>query len=168
MPVLLVVGTINRYPAPGPDWDVIHVDASTRGIWDADVGQQVPIDVVADMRDLPFPDESVDRIQCWHTLEHVNEQGGRDAVAEFARVLRPGGVLDIRVPDMEYVRTIPVRDALPMIYGDQAMMPDADLNVHRWGYTRRSLRGLVDDFGFLVSEKKPRQADEIHFRCHLP
>lgn len=149
----LVVGTINRYVAP-EGWKYVHVDASDRGIWDPETKRLVPIDVQADMRDLPFEDASVDRIQCWHALEHVNEQGGWDAVAEFARVLRPGGTLDLVVPDLGGLRFENVEESLSYIYGQQFEMKDAELNLHRWGYVEASLRRLLSVSGFGTIRRK--------------
>jgi SAM-dependent methyltransferase len=45
---------------------------------------------------LPFPDDSIDQIVVIDYLEHVQED--KDAVEEFRRVLKPGGVLIINVP----------------------------------------------------------------------
>lgn len=164
MPLMLVVGCINKYPPLGPGWTVTHVDLSDRGIWDAEQGRNVPINVQADMRDLPFPDASVDRVQSWHALEHVNEQGGRDTIREFARVLKPGGVLDIRVPDLAILcRTNRIEDRLPLIYGEQGNGPDAHLNAHQWGYTPRTLTALLKEHGFRPARLlKPEHDDEIH------
>lgn len=53
-------------------------------------------DVVADIIDLPFPDETFDLIICAHVLEHVPDD--RRAMREFARVLTPGGVAILLVP----------------------------------------------------------------------
>ena len=160
---MAVIGTINLYRPPAPGWQVVHVDASDRGVWDAANGRSVPVDVVADMRSLPFADGSVDRIQCWHALEHVNEQGGRDAIREFARVLTPEGVLDVRVPDLNFVRQADdIERVLPLLYGEQAEMSDADLNCHRWGYTIRSLGRLLAEHGFVCEQKKAEYPDEIH------
>ncbi len=166
----LIVGTINLYRAP-EGWEHVHVDASHRPIWDARIPGPVPIDVVADMRTLPFAVSSVQRIQCWHALEHVNRQGGADAVGEFARVLEPGGILDLRVPDMEWCFDQPVSEALHVVYGDQKEMPGAELNVHRWGYTPVSLAKLVSTHGFTfdrVNGRAGHNGDEIYIegvRC---
>lgn len=46
--------------------------------------------------DLPFADSSVDRIIATHVLEHV--PAPQDALAEWVRVLRPGGVLSVILP----------------------------------------------------------------------
>ncbi|HST16137.1 MAG TPA: class I SAM-dependent methyltransferase [Gaiellaceae bacterium] len=43
----------------------------------------------ADVRELPFADGAVDAVTCNHTLYHVDDRDR--AVAELARVLRPGG-----------------------------------------------------------------------------
>ncbi len=59
--------------------------------------------VRADLLALPFPDESVDRVIASEVLEHIPDDA--TALAEIARVLRPGGVFaafwndaDVRVP----------------------------------------------------------------------
>lgn len=46
---------------------------------------------------LPFPDESFEQVICTETLEHVPDD--RAVLPELLRVLRPGGVLAISVPD---------------------------------------------------------------------
>lgn len=163
MPVMAVVGTINVYKPPGPDWSVVHVDLSARGIWDPDLSRCVPVDVVADMRALPFDDGSIDRIQSWHALEHVNAQGGRDAIKEFARVLAHDSVLDLRVPDLNYVlRQEHIEPVLHLIYGDQTHMADAEMNVHRWGYTWTSLTALLTEHSFTAERVEAEYPDEIH------
>ena len=53
-------------------------------------------DVRADLTDLPFPDGRFDVVLSSHVLEHVRDDGA--AIAEFARVLRPGGWAAIMVP----------------------------------------------------------------------
>lgn len=53
-------------------------------------------DVQADLRQLPFDDGSYDFVYASHVLEHVDDD--RRALAEIARVLRPGGVAILPVP----------------------------------------------------------------------
>lgn len=45
---------------------------------------------------LPFPDDTFDRIICSEVFEHIPDDRG--AMAELARVLRPGGILAATVP----------------------------------------------------------------------
>jgi SAM-dependent methyltransferase len=54
------------------------------------------IDLRADLCALPFPSDTVDGILCEMVLEHVPD--ALDAIAEFHRVLKPGGRLYIAVP----------------------------------------------------------------------
>lgn len=47
--------------------------------------------ITADAAALPFPDASFDAVIAMHMLYHVDDQ--QEAIAEFHRVLRPGGML---------------------------------------------------------------------------
>lgn len=47
-------------------------------------------------RDLPFEDNSIDRVIATHVLEHVPDPVA--ALTEWARVIRPGGVLSLILP----------------------------------------------------------------------
>ena len=58
-------------------------------------------DVQADMRMLPYDTNTVDRIFCHHVLEHIPHIEFERALKEFHRVLKPDGVLDIGMPDIE-------------------------------------------------------------------
>lgn len=52
--------------------------------------------VQGDALHLPFPDGAFDRVICSEVLEHIPDDVG--AMAELARVLRPGGTMAITVP----------------------------------------------------------------------
>ena len=52
--------------------------------------------VRGDLRHLPVPDASVDRVIASEVLEHVPEDAR--AMAEIARVLKPGGAVAVTVP----------------------------------------------------------------------
>jgi predicted SAM-dependent methyltransferase len=54
-------------------------------------------------RGLPFPDRSIDACYCSHVLEHLRPDDAGRALAELFRVLRPGGVVRIVVPDLRRV-----------------------------------------------------------------
>lgn len=54
------------------------------------------IDIVSDITSIPVPDASFDAIMCVEVFEHLPEPVW--AVAEFARILRPGGVLVLTAP----------------------------------------------------------------------
>jgi ubiquinone/menaquinone biosynthesis C-methylase UbiE len=83
--------------------------------------------VHADITRLPFNGESFDRVICTEVLEHVPEDGA--VLGEMIRVLRPGGVLAVAVPDEVPERLLwklaPHYQAVPgghiRIYGRQAI-----------------------------------------------
>lgn len=73
-------------------------------------------DLKADVSSLPFDDDAVDVILAYHILEHfrageyephlsnpLNPKTAMAALAEWRRVLRPGGKLEIKVPDFEKI-----------------------------------------------------------------
>jgi predicted SAM-dependent methyltransferase len=59
------------------------------------------IDVVADCGRLPFADRSVDRLYAGHLLEHIPLAAVGTVLAEWRRVLRPGGDLMVVGPDID-------------------------------------------------------------------
>jgi SAM-dependent methyltransferase len=61
----------------------------------------------ANAADLPLADESVDLVFCHQTLHHVVAQA--DALAEFFRVLRPGGALLMGESTSRYIRSWLIR-----------------------------------------------------------
>ena len=66
-------------------------------------------DVVADLNEfLPFEDTSFDRIYAFHVFEHLHNWWG--CFQECVRVLRPGGILEIRVPDESSRSALTYRD----------------------------------------------------------
>lgn len=78
----LGAGTQNRYG------DALHVDLYAFP----------DIDVLADIRELPLNDGSVDAVVCQSVLEHVRQP--EDVLAEAKRVLSVGGHLYLTVPFM--------------------------------------------------------------------
>jgi ubiquinone/menaquinone biosynthesis C-methylase UbiE len=53
------------------------------------------------MADMPFPDNSFDKIYCLDVLAHFAE--GEKGISEAFRVLKPGGKIIIRTPNKYYV-----------------------------------------------------------------
>ncbi len=62
----------------------------------------------AGAEDLPLPDESVDAAVLADVIEHIPDR--RRALAEVARVLRPGGVVVVVTPDRAVLSTIEAVD----------------------------------------------------------
>jgi len=63
------------------------------------------IDLVSDITTIPAPDASFDAILCSEVLEHVPEP--THALDEFARLLKPGGVIILTAPFASNVHMAP-------------------------------------------------------------
>jgi SAM-dependent methyltransferase len=64
--------------------------------WPSSLHRRDFIDVYASAEALPFTDASFDTVLCTEVLEHLRDP--RAAIAEAARVLRPGGHLILSIP----------------------------------------------------------------------
>jgi SAM-dependent methyltransferase len=82
---------------------------------------------------LPFPDRTFDVVTSFDVIYHEWVPDDGVAVAEMARVLRPGGLLLVRVP------------ALKVLWGAH---DEAVRSRHR--YTRRELGGLLESRGLEI------------------
>jgi predicted SAM-dependent methyltransferase len=64
---------------------------------------------------IPFPDEVFDAVYHCHLLEHLDREAAPGFLAECFRVLKPGGLLRVVVPDLELLARhyLDVVDRLP-------------------------------------------------------
>ena len=60
-------------------------------------------DVQADITDLPFEDNSVDKVVAYQVIEHVPYNLNDKLFAEIYRVLKPGGTAILETPDIDVV-----------------------------------------------------------------
>ncbi|HXQ59494.1 MAG TPA: class I SAM-dependent methyltransferase [Acidimicrobiales bacterium] len=135
---------------------VVALDLSPGMLRDASIrfaASRRPSVVVADAQRLPLPDRSVDVVLCAHMLYHVPDIDA--AVAEFRRVLAPGGTLLVVLngpDDKAEIRTL-WRDAAlsvseaaftPPHWGDRANLDNAPemLGAHFPSVTVDRLRGV--------------------------
>jgi len=139
------------------------------GDWPDDV-------VVRDLRkSLPFSSESFDAIYASHVVEHLYRTEAAGLLAECRRILKPGGLLRVVVPDLkaivdEYVAaggnghgpTTPtdpcarLNSRLMLRQGSPPSGPlhlrlysfFSDFHSHKWMYDATHLAGLFRDAGF--------------------
>ena len=62
--------------------------------------EPIPGAIRADVLHIPVRDRTFNYVLAPHVLEHIPDVKG--AIAELARVLRPGGTLEIRAPDYRH------------------------------------------------------------------
>ena len=89
-------------------------------------------DVAGDASEMPFADESFDTILCTEVMEHVMHP--EKVVAEFARILKPGGRAIVTVPFF-----YPIHDTFDFFrYTDQGMA----VIMKRYGLEIEEIRPL--------------------------
>lgn len=125
--------------------------------------------VQADLPVLPFEDNSADEVVLSHVLEHFGYREGETLCREIVRVLRPGGVALIEVPDIQWCLAQFLGAPEPNGYTDpsydyntdhrwglfaQAIWGDQhhDGLYHKWGYTAHRLLRLMHHVGFSAIE----------------
>jgi len=142
-----------------------------------DIDESVKPDVRDDIRFLyKFENESVDGVFSSHNLEHLESEDVPLALRTFWRVLKPGGMLFIMVPDFrlacewvakgkgdEIIYASPAGPITPMdmIFGYRRWTRQNEWQRHRTGYTVESLRALISDAGFAIHESKTGEGFDI-------
>lgn len=120
-----------------------------------------PVDIVRDMDDLyGIPDNSVSVLYSSHTLEHQSLAHGRveQTLAEWFRVIRPGGLVFISVPDITVLAKMILDTSLTMeqhwmvimmMYGGQFDSGD----FHHVGFSEEFLYSFLENAGFCEIER---------------
>ncbi len=139
----------------GPAWRELRLD----------INPAVKPDILCSVTAMePVPSESIDAIWSSHNLEHLYRHEVPAALGEFFRVLRPGGLVFLTLPDLQRVAALVVDDQLEsqaylspsgpitpldMIFGHMASVARGDLTMaHKVGFTGATLRKLLDEAGF--------------------
>lgn len=135
VPKRLHLGCGKRY-IPG----FFHIDLVPYGHVDH-MGSVERLDLIAS--------ESVELIYACHVLEHFGRYQVFDVVSEWYRVLRPGGILRVAVPDFAaaaryYLANGDIRDVLGLIMGGQTAPHD----YHYVLFDETNLGELLADVGF--------------------
>lgn len=80
---------------------------------------QAPSVMAHDLRQgIPFADETFDLVYHSHVLEHFSDQNGVRFLRECARVLKPGGVIRVAVPDLEQIARLYLQALERAVAGD--------------------------------------------------
>ncbi len=109
-------------------------------------------DLQMDIFDLQMDDGVVDEIFSSHMLEHLGKYEVPKVLTEWHRVLKPGGVLRLNLPDLEWSMTQWLRTpderrwgwVLDTVYGLQTH----DGEYHKTGFTVARAERLMETAGF--------------------
>ncbi len=124
------------------------------------------IDIVADIKDLPFDPEEVTEIFSSHVLEHFPvEELRRSVLPTWVSLLKDGGTFVAVVPDIASMVKEVAADRMPfeqfigVVYGGQEYEGD----FHFAGYSQESLVQLLEEAG--LSEVKVREFGRPNGDC---
>lgn len=128
------------------------------------VAERTAADIVAKADNLPFDDGSVDEILGLHIFEHFYRWECDDVIKEWTRVLRPGGVLILELPNL-------IKFCQNIIDGRKGKHPDQlgmwgawgdprerdPFMSHKWGWSPDSLTEFLSANGFTKIQEAPTQ-----------
>ncbi len=118
-------------------WEVQGTELSEPAARYASGTLKLPVRI-GSLEELRFPSDHFDAVVMWHVLEHVSDP--RVVLAEVHRVLRPGGVFMVGVPNFGSPEARLCRNKWLHL----------DVPRHLTHFTRDSLRGALAQAGFTV------------------
>lgn len=130
----------------------VNVDAVSR------LGREP--DIVADIRAIPLEDGCASEVLAVHVIEHFYRWEAPEVLAEWVRLLKPGGRLILECPDLAHachamLHGAPDQWTMWVFYGDPAWKDP--LMCHRWGYTPQTLADLMASVGLVKIRREPAQ-----------
>lgn len=150
--VKVIIGTRTYV---GPDW--VHVDIDSFPLIDSEGGQH-PVDVVCDARRINLPDHYADFVLSSECLEHFPHREYTNVLAEWVRIVKPGGRIRVEVPDFLLAcNQILEADSLEMDRAMQQIFFAEQLNEYDYHFVGITHRMLVEDFerlGLQVADVK--------------
>jgi SAM-dependent methyltransferase len=125
-----------------------------------------PPDLACDLtKPLPFDDGVADEIHAYHLFEHFYRYETEAILADWVRVLKPGGMLVLEMPCLDKVvsiidhcatigEPIPHRLTLWALYGDPRYKDPT--MCHRWCYSEQELGDMMAAAGLKWRSEEPQ------------
>lgn len=115
-----------------------------------------------DIRELDYPDDSVDEILAVHCWEHFWLKDIKDITLEWKRVLKTGGKLILEMPSkdkvFDLIKNGDLRENMTLwaMYGDPSTIR-SEQDLHKWLWSYEQLSWVLSTLGFSkVEEKEPQ------------
>lgn len=99
---------------------------------------------------LPYADNAVDEIRASHVLEHFPHKQVLDVLKDWARVLKPGGMLRVAVPDFEKIAEAYVAGKPQITEGYVMGGQVDDADFHKAIFDAAHLRKLMAGAGLML------------------
>jgi SAM-dependent methyltransferase len=131
-------------------------------------------DYIASVPPIPYGDETIEEVWGCHFLEHLGQADAGAFLDEAYRVLKPGGLLGLVVPDTRELVKRYIAGS-----GDAGYLPDGQVfrvsdlddlcaywlfstvqpSHHKWAYELFTLQRLIEQHGFKVLKEIDRWGD---------
>lgn len=134
----------------------------------------IKLDLNWDLRNpLPYSDNTIDYIFHEHFLEHLTVEEGQSSLMDFHRILKPGGVMRIAMPDLDeavslYLDASWKQSPLIKNHNMDFVQTNAELlNMsfrwwgHKWLYNWEELERRPREAGFSKIQKM-KQGKSMH------
>lgn len=121
------------------------------GYTNIDILPSVNPDIVGDIATLAqFENDSVEVVYASHVLEHVQRPYVLTTLREWRRVLQPGGILRVSVPDFMVLTELYLYDSISMwrVVGPLVGRQDYPANTHYMVYDYEYLAWVMGEAGF--------------------
>lgn len=116
------------------------------------------LDLVSYITEIPLPDECASEITVIHAWEHLYRWECEPTIKEWRRLLRPGGLLIMEMPDlMKFCKNIldgamrggkhPDQLGMWAAYGDPRTK-DPHM-THKWAWSPQTLESFLKENGFI-------------------
>lgn len=122
-----------------------------------DIVKKGSIDILADVRSLPFRDRVFEEVYASHLLEHFYKTEIKAVLQGILRIMKVDAKFYSYQPDLEFIckefienKQFSKESLLVPLYGDSLV--DHQEMSHKWGYTRTSLTKLFKEVGFMGIE----------------
>lgn len=124
-------------------------------------------DIVMDVKDLDYDSNTVDKIFSSHLIEHLTHSEFETAIDSWYRMLKPGGLLEIRCPNFIAIINQFMESSEPerweyinMIFGPTAQ-GNSNYNLHKNGFSVQRLSSVLVKRGFtiLTCKEIPTRSD---------
>lgn len=140
-------GTLSRWLARERGFSVESIDGSEKML--ANASPEAGVEYSRrEVSRTGFPDGSFDGVLCSSVLEYIPAIDV--ALEEFHRVLKPGGLLMVSIPNAAWSARVPLKLAywLTWPFGEKRMFRFLDYSVH--SYSQKAFADLLRQYGFLA------------------